>query len=75
MNVGGCSLAPLGTFEGKVPAEVMAKLKGRAILTINDHPDMRRVYAGFNTETMRTTYTVGGGGRAKPVGELLIRTW
>lgn len=24
MNVGGCSLAPLGTFEGKVPAEVMA---------------------------------------------------
>ncbi|MDP3197944.1 BMP family protein [Tabrizicola sp.] len=24
MNVGGCSMAPLGTFEGKVPAEVMA---------------------------------------------------
>jgi basic membrane lipoprotein Med (substrate-binding protein (PBP1-ABC) superfamily) len=24
MNVGGCSLAPLGTFEGKVPAEIMA---------------------------------------------------
>ena len=24
MNAGGCSLAPLGTFEGKVPAEVMA---------------------------------------------------
>ena len=23
MNAGGCSLAPLGTFEGKVPAEVM----------------------------------------------------
>ena len=26
MNAGGCSLAPLGTFEGKVPAEVMAKV-------------------------------------------------
>jgi basic membrane protein A len=24
MNAGGCSLAPLGTFEGKVPAEAMA---------------------------------------------------
>jgi basic membrane protein A and related proteins len=24
MIAGGCSLAPLGTFEGKVPAEVMA---------------------------------------------------
>ena len=26
MNAGGCSLAPLGTFEGKVAAEVMAKV-------------------------------------------------
>jgi basic membrane protein A len=26
MRAGGCSLAPLGTFEGKVPAEVMAKV-------------------------------------------------
>jgi len=26
MTAGGCSLAPLGTFDGKVPAEVMAKV-------------------------------------------------
>lgn len=26
MKAGGCSIAPLGTFEGKVPAEVMAKV-------------------------------------------------
>jgi basic membrane lipoprotein Med (substrate-binding protein (PBP1-ABC) superfamily) len=26
MKAGGCSLAPLGTFEGKVPAEVMTKV-------------------------------------------------
>jgi basic membrane lipoprotein Med (substrate-binding protein (PBP1-ABC) superfamily) len=26
MKNGGCSLAPLGTFEGKVPADVMAKV-------------------------------------------------
>jgi basic membrane lipoprotein Med (substrate-binding protein (PBP1-ABC) superfamily) len=26
MNAGGCSLAPLGTFEGKVPADVMARV-------------------------------------------------
>ncbi len=26
MKAGGCSLAPLGTFEGKVPAEAMAKV-------------------------------------------------
>ena len=29
MKHGGCSLAPLGTFEGKVPADVMAKVKQR----------------------------------------------
>ncbi|MBL8908794.1 MAG: BMP family protein [Rhizobiales bacterium] len=29
MKEGGCSLAPLGTFEGKVPAEVMEKVKKR----------------------------------------------
>jgi basic membrane lipoprotein Med (substrate-binding protein (PBP1-ABC) superfamily) len=26
MKAGGCSLSPLGTFEGKVPADVMAKV-------------------------------------------------
>jgi basic membrane protein A len=29
MKFGGCSLSPLGTFEGKVPADVMAKVKTR----------------------------------------------
>jgi basic membrane lipoprotein Med (substrate-binding protein (PBP1-ABC) superfamily) len=29
MKHGGCSLAPLGTFDGKVPADVMAKVAER----------------------------------------------
>ena len=29
MKAGGCSLAPLGTFDGKVPADVMAKVSER----------------------------------------------
>ena len=29
MKAGGCSLSPLGTFEGKVPADVMDKVKAR----------------------------------------------
>ncbi|MBX3531385.1 MAG: BMP family protein [Rhizobiaceae bacterium] len=44
MKEGGCSIAPLGTFEGKVPADVMAKVKekeaaikaGTFTVTIND---------------------------------------
>ena len=45
---GGCSLAPLGTFEGKVPAEVMAKvaekqaaiMDGSFVVEINDSEPM-----------------------------------
>jgi basic membrane protein A and related proteins len=29
MKAGGCSLSPLGTFDGKVPADVVAKVKAR----------------------------------------------
>lgn len=44
MKHGGSSLAPLGTFEGKVPADVMAKVKqreqelreGKATVKVND---------------------------------------
>jgi basic membrane lipoprotein Med (substrate-binding protein (PBP1-ABC) superfamily) len=44
MKEGGCSIAPLGTFEGKVPAEAMAKVAekeaaikaGKFIVEIND---------------------------------------
>ncbi|MBL9074271.1 MAG: BMP family protein [Tabrizicola sp.] len=45
MTAGGCSLAPLGTFDGKVPAEVMAKVaekeaaikEGSFTVTIDDN--------------------------------------
>lgn len=53
-------------------AEVMRSAKGRTILTINDHPDMRRIFAGFDVQELRTTYTIGGGHAA--AGELLIKS-
>lgn len=64
-----------GIDQHEALAAAMRSLQGRAILTINDHPDMRRAYRGFACEGMQTTYTVGGGANAKRVGELLIRTW
>jgi len=54
-------------------AEVMATLQGRAILSINDHPDIRRVFSRFKHRKLSTTYTIGGD--KKPAGELLITTW
>lgn len=54
-------------------AEVMAGMQGRAILSINDHPDIRRVFARFKRRSLATIYTVGGS--KKPAGELLITSW
>lgn len=54
---------PLDQYEQL--AEVMASLKGRAILTINDHPDMRRVFRGFRSKTVSIKYTIGGNGRSE----------
>ena len=45
-------------------AEVMASSKGRAILTINDHPEMRRLFDRFPGRSVPIKYTIGAG---KPV--------
>jgi len=56
-------------------AEVMRTMKGSAILTINDHPEMRRVFKGFTTETVGIDYTIGGGGKGKNRREMIVRNW
>lgn len=53
-------------------AAVLAELKGRFILSINDHPDVREIFAGFDQEQVRVRYTVGGAAQAKDAGELVI---
>jgi DNA adenine methylase len=53
-------------------AEVLGGIQGRFILSLNDHLEVRRIFAAFNMEEVRTRYTVGGQGKAKDVGELII---
>lgn len=55
-------------------ASTMANLKGKAVLTINDHPDMRRVFGQFRRQKVQITYTVGREKGARS-GELIYRTW
>lgn len=50
----------------------LAALKGRFIMSINDTPDIRRIFAAFHLEQVETTYSVGGGARVKPARELLV---
>lgn len=50
-------------------------VKGRAILTLNDHPTIRELFGRFHIERADHTYMVGGGPRTKDVGEVLIFSW
>lgn len=65
--------SPFGWEEYEQLAQVMSTLQGRAILSINDHPDIRRQFAPFPRQTLTTTYTIGGD--AKPANELIYTTW
>lgn len=56
-------------------AQCMRALKGRAILTINDHPEMRKTFAAFTRKRVGIQYSIGGMDQRKAAGELIYRTW
>ncbi|WP_336726355.1 DNA adenine methylase [Achromobacter ruhlandii] len=55
-------------------AAVLGKLKGKAMVTLNDHPAIRNLFARFPIESTDITYTVGGGAGAQR-RELVIFSW
>ncbi|EDT39270.1 D12 class N6 adenine-specific DNA methyltransferase [Burkholderia ambifaria MEX-5] len=70
---GGYGVAfPFGEYEKM--AHRLRSLKGRAIVRLNDHPDIRRAFNGFYIETVPIQYTVGGG-KGVERNELIIYSW
>lgn len=53
-------------------AETLRGLQGKFILSLNDHPEVRRIFAGFDMQVEELNYFIGGGGKVKPVKELVI---
>jgi len=53
-------------------AETLRGLKGMFLLSINDTPEIRRTFAGFDIEEVATTYTVGDADRGEPRAELIV---
>lgn len=53
-------------------ADVLSRIKGRFILSINDVPAIRRTFSGFTLKPVRLTYTVAGNSNARPARELII---
>lgn len=56
-------------------AQLMASMSGRMILTINDHPDIRRVFKAFDMQEATIRYTVAAADKRKASQELIIRSW
>lgn len=66
---------PFGWEQYEQLAEAMAGLKGKAILTINDHPDIRRQFGRFKSKVVGISYTLGGGHKAAKRAERIYRSW
>lgn len=57
-------------------AELLRTIKGKAIVSVNDIPEMRQVFKGLTSRRLGIKYTVGSSGRGRgEKGELLIRNW
>ena len=51
-------------------------MKGKIIISINDHPEMRQIFSKLNIQTTSLKYTVGGSKKnAKLAKELIINNW
>jgi DNA adenine methylase len=65
---------PFGFAQYEQLAEVIGSIKGKAIISLNDHPDMRKIFARYPMETTDIQYIVGGG-KGSAANELLIFSW
>jgi len=51
-------------------------LRGKFILSINDHPKTREIFEEFKIAKVKTNYNAGAWiGKSKPVTELLISNY
>lgn len=56
-------------------AEVLRGVKGRFILSKNDVPEIRKMFAGAAIEEVKVSYTIGNKSDRSPRrGELVIET-
>lgn len=54
-------------------AEVLGGIQGSFILSLNDHPEVRRIFASFEIEGVETTYTASSTGAVKAREVLISR--
>lgn len=62
--------ADFGLEQYEAMADICRSMQGKAVISINDHPDIRRVFKGLRMKGIQTNYTVGKG--SKKARELVI---
>ena len=53
----------------------MRTMQGRLLLSINDHPDIRELFAGFRTIELELAYSISREKTGKASRELAICNW
>jgi len=66
----GAELFDRGQFP--LMADQLAGIAGTFLLSLNDHPDVRRIFAKFGMVEVEANYSVGGGDKLQRAGELVI---
>jgi DNA adenine methylase len=57
-------------------AALLASMKGKAVVTVNDIPEMRQAFKGLAMKRVTISYSVGANGRGREAkGELIIRNF
>lgn len=62
-----------GRQQFELLSEALQALQGRFILSLNDVPEIRQLFAWATIETVELSYQAGGGGRTKRVREVMIQ--
>lgn len=65
---------PFGIEQYEQLAERARSMSGACVISLNDHPEVRRIFAGFDLKKVAVKYTVGGqkaGAAASP--EVILR--
>ncbi len=65
---------PFGFEQYEKMAGMLGSLQGKAIISLNDHPDIRACFADYHIESTDIRYTVGGS-NASEAREVLIFSW
>jgi DNA adenine methylase len=64
-----------GIEQYEMMADLLRSPKGKAIVSLNDHPDIRRIFAEFEIDTVPIKYSVGGGAKTVDRNEVIIYSW